>query len=334
MSRPSPLPVLRKEPAPILACLDLSPRSGPVARMAALFAKQTGRPLVFFHAMEGDLPAHQLPDPLEWHLSRSRARRFLEDLAASVEDSPGTIEITIREGQWQTALAEQCAALDPDIVIIGSSRSGDSGHLSGALLERGAGGLLVVPSRDFSEPAGRMRVMVPLDGSRFADTALSRARAIARMAAGELLLAHVIPSAGIEEFGPPGIGDLELERQIDRRNERAACEFLEAALRRLQAEGISARSRCLKGDPRACLDRLMAEERPGLVVLSARGQGVKTCENMALGSTAAYLLDHASVPIMVVPSRAATWRGEMPATSGTEGAFSARIPLNRRPAAA
>ncbi|AOL24310.1 Nucleotide-binding universal stress protein, UspA family [Erythrobacter litoralis] len=329
----------RPDAAAIIACLDLSPHSQRVARLAAFLARETDRPLILFHAVSDEQPAGGLPDPLEWHLRRSRARRFLEEMAASIENFPGEIGIGIKEGQWQAGLAELCAMSGPATAVIGKSSVGDHVHLSASLLESGAGSLLVVPASARAERPARLRIMVPLDGSRFADAALARARAIAAATSAELLLAHVIPAAGIEEFGPPALGDLELQRRVDRRNERAACEFLEDALHRLEAEGIAARSRCLKGDPRAGLDRLMAEEQPGLVILSARGHGVKTCENMALGSTAAYLLDHASVPIMVVPimmvpGRTATSPGPARQAGRAHGTVSGRGPLNRRPAAA
>jgi hypothetical protein len=48
--------------------------------------------------------------------------------------------------------------------------------------------------------------------------------------------------------------------------------------------------------------------------MSARGAGLRTCEDLAIGSTTAFLLDHLAVPVLVVasaplPPAGARWTG-------------------------
>src|SRR5690606_29477245 len=149
----------------------------------------------------------------------------------------------------------------------------------------------------------------------------------------ELLLVHVMPLPGIDAFGPLADSDLQLQMLVERRNEAVACGFLETTLRRLQDLGIRARSRCLKGDPRSCLASLLDAEAPALVMLSARGQGIRNCEDLSLGSTANYLLDHLHLPVMLVGSTASLGR-KANGSKDLRQARELRLPLNNSPVAA
>jgi nucleotide-binding universal stress UspA family protein len=138
---------------------------------------------------------------------------------------------------------------------------------------------------------------------------LAEATRLACRTKAEICLVHIVPDGGLTDFGPPGTSDLELQMRLERRNELAASAFLETTLRRLINLGISARSLCLKGDPRTSLLRSLCQEAPDLVILSAKGQGGKRCSDLSIGGTASYLLDHLTCPVMVVrPSVASTAR--------------------------
>ena len=124
----------------------------------------------------------------------------------------------------------------------------------------------------------------------------------ARKTDAELLLAHVVPDAGLMAIGPPETADLELRMRLDRRNQLIASDFLEQVSRKLAQQGLKVRSICLKGETRSTLQQAIAEVEPSLVVLSARGQGGQPCLDLPIGSTASYLLDHLAGPTMFVPA--------------------------------
>lgn len=284
----------------IIACVDIGDRAREIALAAVTYAQWLQRQLIFFHAIEFDRPHAHMHDPLDWQLRRGSAEQRLFSLAKTFPGLKQSPFVMVEEGDWPSMLSDRMLASPDTIIVIGRSRRGSTGQLVTRLLAVGARKILIIPPYYQGSKEGPLRIAIPIDGSSFAEAALANAVTIARSRPAELLLAHIMPMPGIELFGPPASRDLELRMLIDKRNEVVACSFLEATLRRLRALGLSARSRCEKGDARTCLGDLLAEEEPDLVMISARGQGLKTCADISVGSTASYLVDHLDVPVMLI----------------------------------
>ncbi|MCL6251236.1 universal stress protein [Altererythrobacter sp. KTW20L] len=319
----------------VIACLDGTARSREVAEAAAGYAQWFGRPLVFYHAIEFDRSRATPPDPLEWHFKRNAMRENLESLQACLPNPAMQPEIQIEGGSWQAALFERNLARPAPMIVVGASRQQDSGVLTRSLLELGAQHILVVPRGYRTLGTPRLRIAIPVDGSDFAEAALAQAIDIARTVPAELLLVHVMSSRGVEKFGLPGSSDLALQKQVEEHNEKAACTFLEATLRRLQNLGLAARSQCLKGDPRTRLEEFIAQETPDMVIMSTRGQGFNSCAQLPLGSTASYLLDRLSAPTILVGSGKDAVRPAVePSIAHYRLLDNARGPLNSSPATA
>ncbi|WP_324827693.1 universal stress protein [Qipengyuania zhejiangensis] len=320
--------------SPVIACLDDTARAQEVAQVAANYSQWLDRPLIFFHSLEFGRAQSAMSDPLEWQLRRCKAQQSLQRVTENLIGSPSSPILQIGEGSWVQSLSGLLETVTDAVVVIGSAANGNTAHLASTLLDRGAHKLFVVPPGMREQLSDSPRIAVPLDGSKFSEASLAEAIAIARAHPAELLLLHVTPPAVIDTFGPLGHTDLELQVMLDRRNEMAAGNFLETSLRRLRDMGVKARSRCLKGDPRSGLEGLLAEESPELVLLSARGQGIRTCENLSLGSTANYLIDHLNLPVMIVGFGADEAKRNSPFTTGRDHARDFRGPLNSSPVAA
>lgn len=292
------------ERAAVIACISSARHAGAVAQASARLAEQARLPLILFHAISAQRINGNLPDPFSCQIDRRRMHATLAELTQMLDPVADGITVTLGQGHWQSELSEVVARTGAAIAVAGSPRSGHTSHLATSILEQGVTACMLVPDRalisDTAQP--RRKIMVPLDGSAFSEAALAQAIRLATADGAELFLAHVVPECGLEDFGPPSVHDLQLRDQIDRRNEHSASHFLEAHLRQIHAYGLAARSTCAKGDPRVRLLDLVAEERPGLVVMSARGAGLRTCEDLAIGSTTAFLLDHLAVPVLVVAS--------------------------------
>ena len=56
-------------------------------------------------------------------------------------------------------------------------------------------------------------------------------------------------------------------------------------------------------DPRSLLDRIAIEQRADVIVVGSKGHSQVTA--LMLGSLAAYLTQHAQVPVVVIPEGAA-----------------------------
>ncbi|MDE8653687.1 universal stress protein [Novosphingobium album (ex Liu et al. 2023)] len=300
-----PLPHAPDTPTqgPVIACVDGSHRSQEIAQTAAHYAQSFDRPLVLYRVLEHSHDPAALPDPLEWNIRRQEARRDLRRLRDSLPEQPGEVSLELNEGDWLVALADRVGETGALLVIgaPGSRESRDAGGRVARLVTQApSGSLLLVPPGYAPRGIGSPRIAVPLDGSNFAEAALAEAARLARRSHAELLLLHVIPESGLTDFGPPATSDLELRIRLDRRNAQAAGGFLERTRRRLVDQGLAVRSLCLKGDPRTSLLRALGEEAPDLVVLSAKGQGGKRCNDLSIGGTASYLLDHLTGPVMLV----------------------------------
>ena len=317
----------------VIACLSSTPEAQDVATAAANYARWLDRPLILFHSLEFERTEARMPDPLEWLLWRGKALRQLEEERDRLDDSGSIPSLELGEGDWIEALSYRLQSISDPVVVIGANPDDNTAHLVSTLLQNGADKVFVVPA-GFHAASENPLLAVPLDGSLFSEAALAQAIAIAKSRPSELLLVHVMPFAGIDSFGPLAERDRELRSLVERRNETVACSFLETTLRRLRDMGLKARSCCLKGDPRSCLANLLASEAPELVMLSARGQGIRSCEDLAIGSTANYLLDHLHLPVMLVGSSPGESRKKGTEPERHRQALEFRGPLNSSPVAA
>ena len=294
-----------RNPAAIIACVDQSAHARNVVSVAACLASVLDLPLTLYHVIEpSDGPGNR-QDPLEWNLRRQQARRHLAQLREALPVALGKVRETVGEGERVQAICDKAAATG-SMLVIGASAEGD--HLlfrertAQQVLEAGVAPVLMVPKGHTAPDNPFSRIMVPLDGSSFSEAALVEAIRLASRTGAELLLALVVPDAGLTAFGLLETADVDLRLRLNERNQAAACNFLERTTRRIADQGLKVRSKCLKGDTRSSLQHVIAEERPGLVILSARGQGGQHCRDLPIGSTASYLLNHLVQPVMLVPA--------------------------------
>jgi nucleotide-binding universal stress UspA family protein len=305
MTVPFLLQSTRSRGRPVIACVDGSARAGRLANLAAAYAAILARPLVLFHAVETGAHREGLPDPLDCQIRRLEARRRIDRLHDAMAAAPTEVAVELGEGEWIDALAGHAGDGDALLVIGMPSNPAcppDPGRVARIVARSAGASLLLVPARHESSARPIGRIAVAIDGSAHSAAALAEAIAIARETQAEILLLHVVRRDGLSDFGPRMPGDRELQVSLDLRNERAAGDFLDRTRRRLIDQGLRARARCLHGDPRSQLARVLADEAPDLVILAARGEGKRQCGDLVLGSTASYLACHSPTPLLLVGS--------------------------------
>jgi nucleotide-binding universal stress UspA family protein len=249
----------------------------------------------------GDAPV----DPVEWDLRRREMREQVERLvresgvdvrmAADVIEGRAADEICLWAERHQVDLMVLCRCDGPDP---------SEWPLARTLLDRMPGSVLIVHGPVAIPPwVGRYRrLLVPVDGSSRAESAVPLAAQVAASAAAELLVAHVVPGPGLTEVGPPDAEDVELRERITRRNERVAAAYLDRLRARFAATGSPPRTMVVRdGDVRTRLVRLVEEEAIDLVVLSSHGHGGRA--SVPYGSVTADLFLHCSVPLLIVRPR-------------------------------
>lgn len=148
------------------------------------------------------------------------------------------------------------------------------------------------------------KILVPLDGSPFGESALPHALEIARRTHAELELVHVHlyhePDTDVEGITPYHFEDvLAHDHEFDQSafaKDEARLEELAAGLN--AAQGVSARGRVLRGSVAPTLFREAEALRADLVVMATHGRG--GISRSWLGSVADYLVRHATMPLLLV----------------------------------
>lgn len=294
-------------------CLDRSPVGDRIVPHAVAVARAFGARLTVLHALE---PPHEGPgatptDPLEWELRRTEARRHLSAIESKHAVADLAVATEVIEGHPAEEIRDWVSDHGVDLTVLASH--GASGWTEWSLastarklIEGISGSILLVPAWSVQEPPKREivynRILVPLDGSPRAESALPAALRIARVHESELFLLHVVPRPERSCPCPLEEKDLALEQRLVDRNARAAETYLEGLRERVAVDDLRVRALvAIDGDVRGEILRRIAEIRVDLVVLSGHGNGGRA--ELPFGSVASFLLENATIPLLVVRER-------------------------------
>ena len=146
-------------------------------------------------------------------------------------------------------------------------------------------------------------ILVPLDGSPFAERALPMAIALARRSDARLSLVHV-DGPDVSLFGLPAgpRRDAEIKSGLHR--------ALETLANRIRAQhGLETDVTCLEGSVGPTLTQCIVASGADLIVMSTHGSG--GLSRAWLGSVADHLVRHSSIPLLLVrPGAIGAARGE------------------------
>jgi nucleotide-binding universal stress UspA family protein len=136
-------------------------------------------------------------------------------------------------------------------------------------------------------------ILIPLDGSDFAEEALPLGRVLAAKAGAEVHLVHVVLPEPDVDFKTPQ-EDLEWRERVRDGAERYLSAHAEAA----RAAGVSALTAVLEGPVADALLDYAAEQEVDLIALTSHGEG--GVRRFWLGSVADALLRSGQVDVLVV----------------------------------
>jgi nucleotide-binding universal stress UspA family protein len=330
-TRSDPLPAAVNRPSfrHVMACVDSSPFARAVLAHAAAVAEGMGSRLTVMRVLEPSTVGQTPPDPIEWDLRRREAQAQIARLAAHAGDAV-QIEPCVVEGPAAERICQWAREHQVDLTVLGAR--GDSGWFEWGLggtarrvAESVPGSVMLVPATEIGGDAVRYRrLMVPLDCSSRAECALPTAIRIAADHEAEVLFVHAVPDVDLTEVGPLEAEDLDLRDRLHRRNEQVAKRYLNLIRFRRPLTGAATRIRLLPGgDPRHALARAVSDEGVDLVVLCSLG--LSGHRDLPIGSTADFLMTHATTPILLV--RGQTTR---PASPHWHRAVAARLRLPDR----
>lgn len=283
----------------ILLPLDGSQLAERALPYAVRLASATGARLMLMHAVvPPTIPKTPHFDVLAF-LRQVRAGQTA--LPASALDGVEIEAVThdiftdkVAEGICQT-VTEQLA----DLVVMSTHGHGGIGRLLfGSVAEQvlGASPAPVVMVSAAAErgwsAAGPLRILIPLDGSRFAEEALEPVSMLAASMPAELVL---LGATGPLEYGYAESA-LTVRSGFDAAL-REAREYLEGVAARLRAAGQTVTVEAEAGRASAVIEGVTQRRHIDLIAMATHGRS--GLARVALGSVASDVLQHAAVPMLL-----------------------------------
>lgn len=335
LHHPSLKPGRRHAERHVIACVDRSRHAERIVPHALAVANALGSPVILLQVLEAH-PGYDLrPDPIEWNIRRHEARDGLKRLADSCGDGgdgDGVIAAELAEGHTVEEICRRLGNRAARLTVLGTQGEGGGGEpglgsTARSVLERATGPVLLVPVTARRGEANYRRILVPVDGSSWAESVLSLAQRLAAASGAELIVAHIVPVPELTETAPLEAEDVALRERLVERNERVARDYVERLRARAAEKGLKVRGLIRRGDDvRTSLMELIAGEDIDLVVLSARGQGRNRPSDLPYGDVAAYLMTHSPAPMLI--ARLAGRAARKPDPLGGEAS---RLPFRAAP---
>ncbi|MCA1788721.1 MAG: universal stress protein [Thioalkalivibrio sp.] len=299
----------------VAVCVDGSALSEGTIPHAVAMARAFGADLSLVRVLEPQHVYDGASDPLAWHLASLQTVDYLDRLVARTNASLSAnrdhgVQSDLLEGDAPRQIRRWIEEHAVDLVVIcthGSKGPSEWPLASTAhkLLEGLRCSMLVVPA-SAAEATSRMdlryaRVLLPLDGSLWSESALPFAAHLADVYDASLILAHAVPCPDLTRAGavPPTSDDLDLERRLTARNERIGRDYLDQLRARLSATGLHVSS-VLESDVTVggALQHASARTEPDLIVLPA--WGASGPDSRPCGAVAHNVLSHASKPVLLL----------------------------------
>jgi nucleotide-binding universal stress UspA family protein len=242
-------------------------------------------------------------DPVDWDISKQETYAWLASLSRSLGGSGKEVEVQLLEGACVSQIAAHMADRQSDIAAAVRSRGAGRWRLSDTVigvLESRSAAILVIPE-DAPSPVtnGYQKILVPLDGSARAESALPTAVALAKAEGAELLLCYVAPQAGLTEFGTFDRDAAKLSAEVQKRNTLAGQTHLTKVKNSLAPHGLNVSTRIITdGDARRALMTAVDREAVDLLVMATHGQSGHS--DVPAGDVAGFILGRADVPVLLV----------------------------------
>lgn len=287
----------------VVICVETGSSTTKVMPHAFALSNALGIELKLIHVLELS-SASQVPlDPFEWDLRRREAEAFVNELSKQYESKERKIVTQVLQGRTDHKICSSLVDNDEDIVALCRSDFEQLGHIGQTtrrVLENTLNSVLIVPaSANKDGVANYQRILIPLDGSSRAESALPLAKKIAQATNAQLILVHAIPDAVLTEISPLDNEDIELQDNLLRRNKRVAKDYLDRIHRNLSASGLNSKSMIFNGcDVRRLINDAIINESVDLLVLSSHGHSGHA--DVATGDVTGYLLANANIPILMV----------------------------------
>lgn len=292
----------------IVVPLDRSPVAESALPMAIALAKQTGARLTLLSVI--DLPFEfaawlDATTIIDEKINVEDAYAdYLEGLASEIDDVQ--VETIVRIGGAASEIERYVETLeDPVVVMASHGRTGISRLLIGSVTQQVVHRIhtpvIIVPARvpeDMEHvQAVSGSVLIPLDGSPFAEYALDVGLRLVGTVKPQIHLLRVIEMASW--YGDPyaGINMAALDDYIDSSREDAAA-YLDTVAERLRADGYTVRTEIRVGLAADQIEAVAESQESDMIIMATHGRsGVG---RLLFGSVAERVLRQITTPLLLI----------------------------------
>ncbi len=273
----------------ILLTLDVSENAEKALPWAKQYAAREIAEVILLRVVDGTyLDRNEQAEVLQ------EARDYLQRIERELNYSGGPCRTLVAQGNPARAIA-RTAALERCNLIITSTRGGSDvkrwviGGVTEQVLHLSSVPVLIIRSRTILPRQGHVRrVIVPVDGSKLAEAAVSWRSRLAKVLKAKVVFLQVYPA------GRPGLGGRQ------QKNFQALNERMTRLCRGLNGKGQRAAFNVQRGD---AAERILAfADQNDLVVTTTHGSG--GFKRWVFGSVAEKLVHDASIPVLVYKTAA------------------------------
>jgi nucleotide-binding universal stress UspA family protein len=276
----------------VLAPFDGSLPAERALPYAAVLAGRGGR-LVLLRVVPESASVESVMPGLRQAAGRLR-RRLPRDLAISVDT-------LVQAGEPAATIAAAAATLGASAIVLSNHGQGGAGRwIYGStvarILQRAETPVLLVPPHcTRAWPAdGPLRIVVPLDGSDFACEVFEPLQALLAGRRGHLILVRAVEPLG-PRAGRPACPYMRLATEEAMAEAQAYLDRMRASM---AGPGTSVEARVVLGTPATVIVAVARSEAAHLIAISTHGS--TGARPVITGSTAAAIVRHASVPVLLV----------------------------------
>lgn len=312
----------------ILVPLDKSALAEGVLPHALTVSRAFDGAVTFAHVIDQGGPAGEAKvDPLNWHMLKAEGQSYLQGIINQWPDTERPVEAALLEGAAAERILAYAGEQDCDLIILSShGRSGLSEWNISTVVQKiimrafrsvmivraaaappptwraeeldlargGVDSVLPLSPAETIQPARYGRVLVPLDGSRRAESVLPIIQKLIEADDLEVILAHIVYSPVLFRH-PPTPEDTTLVEEFVQRNLREATDYLDQICERLGP--------CVKRhvevseSPADALINLTRNTHADLVLLSAHGR--TAAHHYPYGNLVTGFIMYSSAPLLI-----------------------------------
>lgn len=231
-------------------------------------------------------------------IAQREAREYLNGVAAPLHADGLSVKTALETGIPSDCILDFAQSMDVDLIAMSThGRTGVGRWVFGSVADRVLRNAAcpVLLTRVPANAGGVLqRILVPLDGSPFAERALPQAVELARLFNAELVLARVVTTPAAI-YGTPEAMPLVIQEPDD---EQPAKAYLREWQVRLQADGVRARAAVARPPIAESLLEMARAHGASLIVMCTHGR--RGMRRWVYGSVADRLLQAAPVPVLLV----------------------------------